>query len=282
MSVYSGYQVDFNNPNSTWAIAASMVENESTVLDVGCSAGQLAERLQQFKGCVVDGVERNSQDAVAARSRCRRLYEVDASDLRGTLEAQYDHILLLDVLEHLVDPVQVLRLLRSGLKPGGTFIVSTPNMAHISVRLSLLQGRFCYEDDGLLDRTHLHFFDRVALETTLLGAGLSARRSSCVYHDLPDQVIKTALARVGLAASQEFLVAANSPDSAAYQYVVEAVVGSGGSETPGYSDYVAPLHQYRHLLNDAWERANTVPVDLPPRWMLLLWRLWVRLTHREL
>ena len=71
----------------------------------------------------------------------------------------YDLILLLDVLEHLVDPVGTLKRLSTLLKPGGHVIVSVPNIAHLSVSLPLLFGRrFTYTEAGILDRTHLKFF----------------------------------------------------------------------------------------------------------------------------
>ncbi|HTL70394.1 MAG TPA: methionine biosynthesis protein MetW, partial [Candidatus Eisenbacteria bacterium] len=44
------------------------------------------------------------------------------------------------------------------LKPGGRIIVSIPNVAHWSVRLHLLTGRFDYGDKGILDKTHVRFF----------------------------------------------------------------------------------------------------------------------------
>ena len=58
------------------------------------------------------------------------------------------------------------------LAPGGTVIVSVPNVAHLWVRLSLLAGRFDYADRGILDRTHLRFFTRGSLLALLTGAGL--------------------------------------------------------------------------------------------------------------
>jgi SAM-dependent methyltransferase len=71
----------------------------------------------------------------------------------------YDLILLLDVLEHLVDPAGILRRITGLLKPGGHVIASLPNIAHLSVSLPLLVGRrFSYTDAGILDRTHLKFF----------------------------------------------------------------------------------------------------------------------------
>jgi len=58
---------------------------------------------------------------------------------------RFDVVLMLDVLEHLPDPAAVLR---TWVCPGrgGWAVISLPNVAHVSVRLSLLEGRFSYND----------------------------------------------------------------------------------------------------------------------------------------
>ena len=67
--------------------------------------------------------------------------------------------LTLDVLEHLKDPHRVLVELEPKLTQDSKLICSLPNVAHGSVRLHLLGGSWQYEDMGILDRTHLRFFD---------------------------------------------------------------------------------------------------------------------------
>lgn len=82
-------------------------------------------------------------------------------DLNGTLPevGAADLVLLLDVLEHLVDPERLLTRIISIVAKNATIIISLPNVAHLSVSLPLLiRGRFDYADAGILDRTHLHFF----------------------------------------------------------------------------------------------------------------------------
>jgi len=37
-------------------------------------------------------------------------------------------------------------------------IISVPNVANLYIRLSLLFGRFEYQDNGILDKSHLCFF----------------------------------------------------------------------------------------------------------------------------
>ena len=85
--------------------------------------------------------------------------------------ATYDAVLMLDVLEHLVDPADVLRRVRSTLRPGGVGLVSLPNVAHWSVRKELAMGRFRYTPSGLLDATHLRFFTLQTGTALVEGAG---------------------------------------------------------------------------------------------------------------
>lgn len=54
----------------------------------------------------------------------------------------FDCILCLEVLEHLhLNPVDILRMLQSRLKPGGTLILSTPNMMSLGNRIRMLMNR---------------------------------------------------------------------------------------------------------------------------------------------
>ena len=72
----------------------------------------------------------------------------------------FDKILLQDVLEHLRVPERLLQDCRDLLKPHGQMLISVPNIANITVRISLLLGRFEYTQRGILDKTHVRFFTR--------------------------------------------------------------------------------------------------------------------------
>ena len=65
-----------------------------------------------------------------------------------------------DILEHLIDPLGVLKKLAHFLKPGGKVIVSLPNIAFFMERWQILLGKFDYKDSGIMDNTHLRFFNR--------------------------------------------------------------------------------------------------------------------------
>ena len=131
----------------------------SSVLDVGCATGYLGEALVE-RGCRVWGLERDEEAAAVAASSYEEVHVVDL-DLCDSLpvpERFFDVVLCADVLEHLREPERGLRLVRPHLAPGATVVVSLPNVAHFSVRVPLLLGRFEYGPSGILDRTHVRLY----------------------------------------------------------------------------------------------------------------------------
>ena len=60
-------------------------------------------------------------------------------ELRVPFQEKFDYIIFGDVLEHLMNPEEVLRKLRKYLKTGGHIIISMPNVKHYSVLLPLLR-----------------------------------------------------------------------------------------------------------------------------------------------
>ena len=104
----------------------------------------------------------------------RRLSRVVCAAFPATQLAgeRFDLVVLADVLEHLPDPWDALATCRQMLAPGGTVLLSVPNVSHYTVAWPLLLGRWQYVDSGLLDRTHLRFFTPSSLADALSQAGL--------------------------------------------------------------------------------------------------------------
>jgi O-antigen biosynthesis protein len=159
----ASYQYDFVvdlGSDNTHANVIKLIGEGRRVLELGPASGYMSEILRE-RGCTVVGIEIDAEMADQAARFCERVIvgDLDALDLEAELEEDhFDVIVAADVLEHLKDPLRLLKELRAFLSPGGYFVVSLPNVAHASVRLALLEGRFEYQDLGLLDRTHLHFF----------------------------------------------------------------------------------------------------------------------------
>ncbi len=130
------------------------------VLELGCSTGFFSQWLRQT-GCCVTGVEIDPVAAEQASAICNRVIIADLNDDAWTsqIHERFDVVLMGDVLEHLVHPETVLRSAARMLTPTGVVVVSLPNVVHWTVRLKILLGKFDYQAVGLLDATHLRFFN---------------------------------------------------------------------------------------------------------------------------
>jgi 2-polyprenyl-3-methyl-5-hydroxy-6-metoxy-1,4-benzoquinol methylase len=157
---------------------------QHNVLDVGGGIGANASFLKSsgkaHRFTVVDLVAHERLPDVDAA------YSGDLEDpalIRkvGEEEGPFDLILCLDVLEHLRDPWSVLRSVEEHLKPGGTLLVSVPNMRNYKLVLPLLLfNRFDLTDRGIRDRTHLRWFVRSSAIDLVEQTGL--RVSEIVDH----------------------------------------------------------------------------------------------------
>jgi SAM-dependent methyltransferase len=151
----------FGNPRVD--IEKLLPEFAERTLEVGCGNGATLDWLKSTRrtGHTV-GLELFEAAADVARECCDEVLCGDAERLMGDVPgSSIDLLLLLDVLEHLVDPWAFLRTAYKAVRPGGTVICSVPNVRHYNVVLPLLfRGRWTYTDEGLLDRTHLRFFTR--------------------------------------------------------------------------------------------------------------------------
>jgi len=156
----AGHYLDYVNEPLLEAVSQA----PRRVLDLGCAAGSFGERLKaRFPEAHVTGIEAGRAAAAKAAARidrvvASRIEEVDfgAADFGP---ARFDLVVAGDVLEHLVNPWALLESVRPCIAPGGHLVASIPNVRNLGLAADLmLNGRWHYEDRGLLDITHLRFF----------------------------------------------------------------------------------------------------------------------------
>ena len=210
-----------DDKNTSHALIAQAVGHDKRVLDVGCAAGDFAEVLAG-RGCEVTGIEIDPEAARRAERYCERVIvgDVEHLDFESDLdEGSFDVVVFGDVLEHLKDPLAVLKRLKPCLQPEGYAVASIPNVAHGSVRLALLQGRFRYRTLGLLDETHLKFFTRESVERLFEDAGFlitDLKHTSRGIFDTEVEVEQAAVPEEVLRMVRE------DPESFTYQFVPTA------------------------------------------------------------
>jgi 2-polyprenyl-3-methyl-5-hydroxy-6-metoxy-1,4-benzoquinol methylase len=164
MSADLKYTKLVDDPDESHAGVLDLIPPGSAVLEIGAATGYMSKAIQA-RGCAVVAVEKDPEAASLARAagidvRTGRLEEVGLSDT-------FDCLVLADVLEHVPDPDEFFEKALRHLRPGGWVVLSVPNVAHWSLRWSLLRGRFDYTRTGLLDDTHLRFYTARTLESLL-------------------------------------------------------------------------------------------------------------------
>jgi len=165
---------DYYNPNP-YSVHQKIIQSigkNKHVLDVGCSEGLLSKRMNQ-NNCKIVGIELDFDAASKAKSFCKEVIigDVESIDLKPEYLNYFDVIVFADILEHLKDPLEVLKTFKNYLNDEGYIIVSVPNIANWRIRLQLLFGNFEYSAYGILDSGHLRFFNEKSARKLVNDAG---------------------------------------------------------------------------------------------------------------
>jgi 2-polyprenyl-3-methyl-5-hydroxy-6-metoxy-1,4-benzoquinol methylase len=184
-------------------VVAALPRPIGSVLDVGCGSGGVGPGLRRAGATRLTGIEVVPEQAELARARYDHVVAAPVEQGLHELDGPFDTILCLDVLEHLVDPEQVMRDLHGVAAPGARLQVSLPNARHVSLMKDLvIRGTFGYADWGHRDRTHLRWFTRRDIVEAMERTGWTVQR---VSH--PKLGRSRSLDRLTRGRSTEFLVA---------------------------------------------------------------------------
>jgi 2-polyprenyl-3-methyl-5-hydroxy-6-metoxy-1,4-benzoquinol methylase len=198
-----------------------LVGKRKKVLEIGSGGGHMTEALAK-DGCTVTSIEIDPELSQRAKSFCDELFvgDIEYIDLNNKLrDKSFDVILLGDVLEHLKNPVSVLRRLQKFLSDSGYLVVSVPNVSHASVRLALLNGEFPYSDEGLLDRTHVRFFTLKNIANLLYESGYEMSELRRVENGFFDSEVPVDPSKVPVSVLK---ILVRDPETRTYQYVFTA------------------------------------------------------------
>ena len=119
-----------------YKIIADIIDNNSSILDVGCDDGTLMEFLKANKSTNIRGIEISKKKVQTCIAKGLTVIEGNAEfDLKQFPNDSFDYVVLGQTLQAFVNPELVINeLLRVGKKA----IITIPNFGHWRVRLNLL------------------------------------------------------------------------------------------------------------------------------------------------
>lgn len=153
------------------------------LIDIGCSTGMFLDAARRA-GFSVSGTELSQASARFARDHFG--LSVVEGDIH-TVSAQqqrYDVVTMFDVIEHVTDPARDMAAAWQMLKPGGMFILSTPNIDGLFPRLSLPFARALGHWPHAEPPWHLYQFSVATLSAMLDKAGFECLGTRHVAIDL--------------------------------------------------------------------------------------------------
>lgn len=134
------------------------------MLEIGCGDGSRLNKIRSF-GWKVEGQEVDPEAANNARNTYRLSVCLGPLNDLCLVESSYDAIIMNHVIEHLHDPVAVLRECHRLLAPNGILVVVTPNINSFGHRY------FGHDCRSLDPPRHLHLFSPKNLNQVALKAG---------------------------------------------------------------------------------------------------------------
>lgn len=167
----------------------SCLENShgNSLLDLACGDGLMTEMFSRHFDRVV-GVDASSKHVAEARKRLptAEFHECLIEDFET--DEKFDSVFMLDILEHVVDPVSVLKKAASFLSEGGVLIVHVPNCRAINRRLNVLMGTLTScEELSPFDieiAGHRRSYDLKSLKSDVESADLAVKSTGGIFYKI--------------------------------------------------------------------------------------------------
>jgi SAM-dependent methyltransferase len=169
----------------------------AVIIDVGCGDGAALElAARRNPGHRFAGVDWSADALRQARTRCLTVVRGSVNPGLPVADGAADVVIMSELIEHLVDPDGAVAEVRRILRPGGSLLLSTPNLAawynrgllafgiqpvFSEVSLTGVFGR-----PGHVVAGHLRLFTRRALTEFLTASGFRCVTvAGARYHDVP-------------------------------------------------------------------------------------------------
>jgi 2-polyprenyl-3-methyl-5-hydroxy-6-metoxy-1,4-benzoquinol methylase len=151
----------------------------TSILDIGAGNGHLTAEIAQKFGVRTMGLEGSASGVASAAEQYPQLElaQADVDDpLPDSLRGQFDLVLSIEVIEHLLYPANLLQRAREALKPGGKLILTTPFHGYWKNLAIALCNGFDKHFEPTRAGGHIKFFSRASITALLEEEGFHPER----------------------------------------------------------------------------------------------------------
>lgn len=155
-----------------------MLPEGGCILDVGCGVGNMLKQLrdtQQFKG---SGIEISHDAVERARRDGFNVFEGNLLEAR-LKEESFDAVILLYVLEHVSNPLEVLNEINRILKKRGFLFLAVSNYRYLKIAFDNVFSRLFLKNSSIHPEEHLQNFTPVTIRKILQKAGFEIIEENC-------------------------------------------------------------------------------------------------------
>lgn len=154
-------------------IEAIVPLSTKTILDIGCGEGEFLKLVKEVTSAETWGIEMEAEVAKKALAKADKILAGKIEDVLYSIPDNYfDCITFNDVLEHLQEPLDILKMIKTKLTQKGIIIASIPNVRYFYNLYDLLVKKdWEYKETGILDSTHLRFFTQKSISRLFNEAG---------------------------------------------------------------------------------------------------------------
>lgn len=161
--------------------------NGGSLLDLACGDGTLTKSFTEHYNKVV-GVDASSVHLDEARKRVKNATFYESLIEEFETEEKFDNVFMLNVLEHVENPIYVLKKAMSFLKPEGTLIVHVPNCEAINRKIAVLMGTLLSCDElspfDINVAGHRQSYNMQTLVNDIEKSGLNVVKTGGVFYKM--------------------------------------------------------------------------------------------------
>lgn len=248
------YDFDLSlDENASVGKIIAQISDNASVLEFGPGNGRMTSYLVSEKKCDVSIVEFDEELYKTVMQFANDGFLGNIEDYQWTAYFSgkaFDYIVFADVLEHLTNSEEVLKVSTGFLKDSGRILITFPNLAHNSVLIGLFNNELDWNEYGLLDRTHNTFFTQHGFEGVFERAGLNIAIEDFTYSQVGQNEINASYDQLPIPSRYDFKTRLFGE---VYQYfyaLAKETVLEPVRKVPENSNFVKPIIMTYHFGED--------------------------------